>query len=260
MLNILNIRGDRHPQVGYLHHSEWCHRWGTSPQTCCRLSPPRSSEAVSGTRLWCRIRPPAWSSFTWTIPSLWSWILIMPNYSSTRYTFTSHYHNKRIEDLGKFHQIIEVCYNILWNTYSGMFSDLVVRKGRSHTLAYVYGSRPKSSYNVCYTFHNQCQKWCMVEDDVIYRSQIILATLALKIKKLTRDTERHFDIMKYPVQDKSYRGLSWKWKYPINLNRLKIRMIRRLNSEIWHVIELKFSCFFNTNKSIGMLSEGFSVF
>lgn len=117
-----------------------------------------------------------------------SWILIMPNYSSTRYTFTSHYNNKRIKDLGKFHQIIEVCYNILWNTYPGMFSDIVVTIGRSLTRAYCYGSRPKSSYNVCYTFHNQCQKWCMVEDDVIYRSQIILATLALEIE---RAQERH---------------------------------------------------------------------
>lgn len=116
----------------------------------------------------------------------------MPNYSSTRYTFTSHYHNKRIEDLGKFHQIIEVCYNILWNTYPGMFSDLVVRKGRSLTLAYVYGSRPKSSYNVCYTFHNQCQKWCMVEDDVIYRSQIILSTLALEIVKAQEKHRKTF--------------------------------------------------------------------
>lgn len=189
MFNILKMRGRRTTSsIGYLHHSEWCHPWGISPQTCSRLSPPRSSEAVSGTRLWCRIRPPAWSSFTWTIPSLWSWILIMPNYSSTRYTFTSHYNNKRIKDLGKFHQIIEVCYNILWNTYPGMFSDIVVTIGRSLTRAYCYGSRPKSSYNVCYTFHNQCQKWCMVEDDVIYRSQIILATLALEIE---RAQERH---------------------------------------------------------------------
>lgn len=103
----------------------------------------------------------------------------------------SHYNNKRIKDLGKFHQIIEVCYNILWNTYPGMFSDIVVRIGRSLTLAKCYGSRPKSSYNVCYTFHNQCQKWCMVEDDVIYRSQIILATLALEIE---RAQERHRNI------------------------------------------------------------------
>lgn len=116
----------------------------------------------------------------------------MPNYSSTRYTFTSHYHNKRIEDLGKFHQIIEVRYNILWNTYPGMFSDIVVRKGRRLTLAYVYGSRPKSSYNVCYTFHNQCQKWCMVEDDVIYRSQIILSTLALEIVKAQEKHRKTF--------------------------------------------------------------------
>lgn len=188
MLNILNIRG-RQTSLSRVLTPQWM--VSSVGNFTTNLLPAFSSEEFRGRIRHTTLMPHSSAGvviFHLDNTESWSWILIMPNYSSTRYTFTSHYHNKRIEDLGKFHQIIEVCYNILWNTYPGMFSDLVVRKGRSLTLAYVYGSRPKSSYNVCYTFHNQCQKWCMVEDDVIYRSQIILSTLALEI---VRAQEKH---------------------------------------------------------------------